>query len=102
MRIHYGTSWKERTSKDVNSDKSLKKEINGRGGDGKKEEENAEWIQLISSNISNIFGRLGINLCVDKLILFHEIFATSIKKTVRGWDNPLEGIINFWNNWTNN
>ena len=66
MRIHHGTSWKERTSKDVNSDKSFKKEINSRGGDSKKGEENDEWIQLISSNISNIFGRLGIYLCVSR------------------------------------
>ena len=88
MRIHSGTSWKERTSKDINNDKSLKKEINNREGDSRKEEENAEWIQLISSNISNIFGRLGVCSCVDKFILFRNFFATSIKtvrKLTRGY-----------------
>ena len=72
MRIHNGTSWKERTSKDINSDKSLKKETNNREGDSKKEEENTEWIQLISSNISNVFGMLDVYLCrrIDFILKF--------------------------------
>ena len=53
MRVNSGTSWKKRTTKDTGTDK---RETKRSEGEGDKDEEDNEWIKLISNNISNVFG----------------------------------------------
>ena len=56
MRINTGTSWKERTVKDGSADKTVKRETKRAEGECDKDDEDNEWIKLISNNISNVFG----------------------------------------------
>ena len=53
MRVNNGTSWKKRTTKDTGTDK---RETKRSEGECDKDEEDNEWINLISNNISNVFG----------------------------------------------